>query len=181
MYAEPARRRACRAAAPDMLFLRQVGSKTDRGAAGRKARTSDGQPADFLRRRHIAFEQRRRQIANRDVVETVAGRVARQHRRRVEFQRQQIANRVLIFGAVEAAERIRSAWIGSAAESVSSEASSEASAAARSASSGCRAPAAASAGRASFRTTFSHTSQWSPSSLVLIASSSSPPAFDLLL
>ena len=41
----------------EVLLLRQVRSKTDGRAARRKARTSDGQPADLLGRRHITLEQ----------------------------------------------------------------------------------------------------------------------------
>jgi hypothetical protein len=47
-----------------------------------------------------------------DVVEAVAGLVGRQERIDVHVERQEITNRVVIFGAVEAAEGLRAAGIG---------------------------------------------------------------------
>ena len=58
------------------------GRIADRVAAGRSAGAADRQPADLLRRRDVAIQQRRREIADRHVVEAVAGLVGRQQRRR---------------------------------------------------------------------------------------------------
>ena len=80
----------------DVLFLRQIRRDPDRVAAGRSARPPDRQPADFLGRGDVAIEQRRREIADRDVVEAMAGLVGRQKRGDVDIEREQIADRVLI-------------------------------------------------------------------------------------
>ena len=95
----------------EMRLLRQVGPQADRRTARRETRPADRELADFLRRGDITLEQRRRQVADGDVVEPVAGRIARQQRRGVDVERKQIANRVAVFGAVQPAERIGAAGI----------------------------------------------------------------------
>ena len=84
----------------EMFLLRQIGPEPHSCAARRKARPSDGELANLLRCRHVAFEQRRGEIPYRDVVEPISGRVVRQQRRRVDFERQQVANGVAVFGPV---------------------------------------------------------------------------------
>ena len=91
----------------DVLLLREVWRHADRLAARRAARAPDRDAADLLRRRHIAIQQRRRQIADRHVVEAVARFVGWQQRRGVDVEREQIADGVLVFGAREAADRRR--------------------------------------------------------------------------
>ena len=81
------------------------GRNPDRVAAGRAARAADRQAADLLRRRDVAVEQRRRQIADRHVVEAVAGLVGRQQRRDVDVEREQIADGVLVFGSGQPPDR----------------------------------------------------------------------------
>ena len=88
---------------------------------GERVGLPDRQPADLLRRRQISFEQRRRQIAHRHVVEAVARLVAGQQRRDVDVEREQIADGVLVFGPVEPAERVGSARIRLRGRRVSSE------------------------------------------------------------
>ena len=96
----------------DVILLREIRPDADRVAAGRSARPAHRQPADLLRRRDVAIQQRRREIAHRHVVEAVARLVGRQQRRRVDIQRQQVADGVLVFGPVEPTERVGPAGIG---------------------------------------------------------------------
>ena len=109
----------------EVLLLGEVGRKGDGVAARRPAGTPDRQPADLLRRREVALQQGRREISDRHVVEAVAGLVARQQRGDIDVERQQVADGVLVFGAVEPAERVGAAGIGvgggGAVERVSSE------------------------------------------------------------
>ena len=95
----------------EMTLLREVGGHPDRFTAGRSARTADREPADLLGSRDIAIEQRRRQVADRHVVEAVAGIVGRQERAHVDVERQEIADRVVILGSGEPPDRRRPARI----------------------------------------------------------------------
>ena len=95
----------------DVLLLRQVRTKADRGPARRPAGAADRELGDLLCRRDVALEQRRRQIADRNVVEAEARRVARQQVGDVDLQRQQITDRVVVLGAVEAPEGIGAARV----------------------------------------------------------------------
>ena len=72
----------------------------------------DGQAADLLRRGDVAVQERRREVAHRHVVEPVAGLVARQQRRGIDVERQEVADGVLVFGPVEPPERVGPAGIG---------------------------------------------------------------------
>jgi len=54
----------------------------------------------------VAFEQRRRQFARADVVEAMTDVIFGKERRGVDLEVQQIADGVVILGAVEPAERI---------------------------------------------------------------------------
>ena len=66
---------------------------------GERLGRADREPADLLRRRDVAVEQRRREVADRHVVEAVAGLVGRQQRRDVDVERQQVADGVLVLGS----------------------------------------------------------------------------------
>ena len=64
---------------------------------------ADGEAAHLARRRHVAIEQRRRRRQYRgDVVEAVAGVVDRQPFAGPHVDREEIANRVAVLGAVQA-------------------------------------------------------------------------------
>src|SRR5690349_18526061 len=95
----------------DVFFLREIDGSPDRVAIGRYARASHGDAADLLGRRDVAIEQRRREIADRHVVEAVARFVGGQERRDVHVERQQIVDGVLVLGARHAAQRRRPARI----------------------------------------------------------------------
>ena len=60
----------------------------------------------------VAFEQRGREFSDGDVIETVAGIVGRQERGDVDIEREKIADGVVIFGAIEAAEGVCAAGVG---------------------------------------------------------------------
>ena len=90
--------------------MRSVGS-SDGVAAGRAAGPADRHAADFLRGRDVAVQQRRGEIADRHVVEAVARLVSRQERGNVDVEREEIANRVLVFGSSQPADRRRAARI----------------------------------------------------------------------
>ena len=104
------RRAAARAhrRAIDAAHLRRrarnlVGDRRRRGVA-----IANGQAADLARRTEVAVHQRRREALRvGDVVEAVADRVGRQERRHIDVDVQQVADRVLVFGAIEALERTR--------------------------------------------------------------------------
>ncbi len=67
---------------------------------------ADGQPADPAGRGKIPLHQQRRHLQHvADIVEAVAGVVGRQHLGNLDLDRQQIANGVGVFGAVEAMQR----------------------------------------------------------------------------
>ena len=81
----------------------------------------------FSRRRDVAVQQRRREIADRHVVEAVARFVGGSSDGDVDVERQQIANGVLVFGAGQAAERVGAARVrAQAAAARSSAVSSDA-------------------------------------------------------
>ena len=58
----------------EVLLLSKIGRQTHGIAAGRLAGNSDGEAADFLRGLQVLFEQRRREIADRYIVESM-GRI----------------------------------------------------------------------------------------------------------
>ena len=90
----------------DVLVLRKVGARAIDRAGGADRRIAHRQPADIPRSRHVAFEQRRRSFQDvRNVVETVAFVVGRQQGRGIDIERKQIANRVGVFGSIQAMER----------------------------------------------------------------------------
>src|ERR1043166_9121298 len=95
-----------------MLLLRDVRSNPDRVAAWRATGRSDRQPADLLRGGDVAVQQGGREISDRYVVKTVAGLILWQQRPAIDLQSQQIANRILVFRAVEPAKCFGPAGIG---------------------------------------------------------------------
>ena len=104
------------AARPDrharqMPLLREVGSRTHGRTVRPETRPPHRQPADLLGRRDVALEQRRRQIADRDVVEPEAGRIAGKQHRHVDLQVQQVTDGVVILGAVESPEGVGAARV----------------------------------------------------------------------
>ena len=96
----------------DLIVLRQVERQHHALRTRRAQRRADGEPADLARRRDVLIEQRRRQLADVDVVEAVARVVARQHRRGVHFEREQVAHGVLVFGPVQPVEGLGPARVG---------------------------------------------------------------------
>ena len=98
--------------AVEMLILREVLPNAVGVAAGRHARVADRQRADLLGRRQVALLQRRRHAEHvGDIVEAVGRIVGRQQRRDVHVDREHVANRVGVLGAVQAMQH-RPAGIG---------------------------------------------------------------------
>ena len=96
----------------DVLLLREIGAKTERIAARLAKRCAHREPADFLGGRDVAVQQGRREFTHRHVVEAVTRVVLRQQRRGVDIEREQIANGILVFGAIQAAEGFGAPGIG---------------------------------------------------------------------
>ena len=96
----------------DVLFLREVRRHPECVAARRAPDPADREPADLLGRREVAFEQRRRKLADGDVVEAVAGFVGRQQGTDIDVQGEQVADGVAVFGACQPADRRRSSRVG---------------------------------------------------------------------
>ena len=88
--------------------LRHVAGHAVGGAIEPDRRAADGPPADGGRGRRVAFDERGRDAEHvRDVVEPGGRIVGRQQRRDVHVERQQVADRAGVFGAVEAMQRGR--------------------------------------------------------------------------
>ena len=77
---------------------------------GRKARR---EPRDLTRHRHVSLQVGRRNREDiREVVETaVRCLVPGQQRLHIEVEREQVANRVVVFRAIETMDRVDPAWI----------------------------------------------------------------------
>ena len=95
----------------DVLLLGQIGIRPE-GDSCRLVHPAHREPADLLRRAHVALEQGRREVADSHVVESVTRRVGRQQRGDVDFQRQQVPHRVVVLGAIQPAEGLRPARVG---------------------------------------------------------------------
>src|SRR5262249_30052673 len=95
------------------VLLCDVRLDADGVAAWRPPYAADRQPADLLGRGDVAIEQCRREFPHRDIVEPVAGLIRRQQERRVDLDRQEIADRVLILSTVQPPNRVGAAGIGS--------------------------------------------------------------------
>ena len=82
----------------------------ERRNRGRKTRR---EPRDLTRHRQVAFQMRRRNREHvGEVVEAaVRGFVARQERLHIEVEREQVADRVVVFGAIETMDRVDPAGI----------------------------------------------------------------------
>ena len=65
--------------------------------------SADGEAADFLGCGDVSVQESRREIADGDIIKPVAGIVFGEECRCVNVQGEQVANRILIFGAIEAA------------------------------------------------------------------------------
>ncbi len=87
--------------------LRMIGRGAKHAGPGHDVRgVADSEGGDLGRRGSVALQQRRRGVQHlADVVETVGRLVGRQKRRDVHVERQQIANRVGVLGAVQAMDR----------------------------------------------------------------------------
>jgi hypothetical protein len=85
----------------DVVVLRRVLARAVHGKR-RLLGIAHRQPADLLRRRHVGLDQRGGDAKRPgDVVEAGSGIVRRQVLRRVDVQIQQVADHVLVFGAVQ--------------------------------------------------------------------------------
>jgi hypothetical protein len=84
-----------------VLFLREIGGYPDHVGLRGCRRPADRQPADLLRGRDVAVQERGGEIADGDVVEAVTAVVRRQKRRGVDVEGQKISDRVLILRPVE--------------------------------------------------------------------------------
>src|SRR5262249_39908334 len=96
----------------DMPFLGLVRRGPEGVAVGGLRRPPEGQPADLLRRRDVAVQEGRREVAQGGAVEAVIGLVGRQQRRGVHVQRQEVPDGVLVFGAVQPSQGGGSAGVG---------------------------------------------------------------------
>ena len=95
----------------DMVLLRPVGWNDHHPAPGRRQAAADRQSAHLLRRCKVALHQRGREPPGVHVVEAEGGVVARQERRHVDLEGQQVADGVAVLGPVQAAEGVRAARI----------------------------------------------------------------------
>ena len=97
----------------DVIALRAIGRHpVHRARPARRVGSPTASAGDLARRRQVLFEQRRRHLQHvRDVVEPVRLVVGRQESGRVDLEREQIADRVGVLGAVQAVKR-RPAGVG---------------------------------------------------------------------
>ena len=92
----------------DVRVLRRILANAEGLSRGLGFRIADRQRRDLVRRRQIALEQDRRDAERvRDVVEAVRRVVGRQHRRRVDLEREQIADGVGVLDAIQAVNQSR--------------------------------------------------------------------------
>src|SRR3989475_7534476 len=94
-----------------MLFLRDVFRDANDVALYRGLHATDRQPADLLRSRDVSFQQSRRQIADRDVIEAVTAFIGWQERCSVDVEQKQVSDGVLILGTIQTSQRVRAARI----------------------------------------------------------------------
>ena len=89
------------------IVLREIVGDAEIVDGRKRRRCPDGRAADLLRRRQIPLHQRRRELQHaRDVVEAVARVVGRKKGRDVDAEIEQVADRVLVFRAVQPVERL---------------------------------------------------------------------------
>ena len=94
-----------------MVLLRDVGRDANDVALQRGLGGADRQPADLLRGGDVSVEQRRGQVADRDVVEAVTAFIGGQERGGVDVEGQQVSDGVLILGTIQTPQRLRAARI----------------------------------------------------------------------
>ncbi len=88
-----------------VLVLREVAADEVFLVAVRHRRVADREPADLAGGRDVALEQHRRNAERaRDVVEAEARVVGRQQRGCVDLEREQIADRIRVLGAIHAVQ-----------------------------------------------------------------------------
>ena len=97
----------------DVIILRRIFRSSVHHQA-RRLSLADRQPADLPRRRNVGLHQRRGNPQRaRDIVEAVRGVVRRQKLRRIDLEIEQVADRVRVFGAIQAVKaRRRQMWCG---------------------------------------------------------------------
>ena len=95
----------------DGPFLREVWLQTIGVAIRPRDRRTHGEAADFLGGGDVAVEQGGRQVAARQVVETVARIVFGEQCRRVDLEVEEIPDGVPILGAIESVEGVGAAGI----------------------------------------------------------------------
>ena len=95
-----------------MFFLGEVGRKVDGFAAGGFNGAAECEAADLACGGNVALQQGRRKSADGYIIEAVAGVVARQQGGNVYVEREEVSDHVLVFGAVEAAERVGAPRVG---------------------------------------------------------------------
>ena len=98
--------------AAEMLLLRLVHRQRDDVGTRRANGSADREPADLLSRCEIFLHQGRREITDRDVVETEARVVWRKQRLHFDVDGEEITHRVAVFRACQPPERLGAPWIG---------------------------------------------------------------------
>ena len=98
--------RAVRQVFAHALVLPQPARQVERLDTGADRRIADGEPADLARREQVPLQQGRRHRQDLgDVVQAVIRLVGRQQRLRIDFQVEQVANRVAVLETVQAVVR----------------------------------------------------------------------------
>ena len=93
-----------------LVFLREVRRKAKMSFCNEAAVPPTARRLIFWAA-EITIQERRRQIADDDVVEAMPALIGRKKRGSVDVERQQVSNRVLIFGSVQASQCFGSARI----------------------------------------------------------------------
>lgn len=96
----------------EVAFLSEIRREHNGIATGRFHRASDGETADLFRSGEIAFEQGGGEFADGHVVKAMARIVRREQGGNVYVEIDQIADGVVVFGAIHPAEGVGSAGIG---------------------------------------------------------------------
>jgi hypothetical protein len=141
------------------LFLREVWLQAIGVAIRPRDRRTHGEAADFLGGGDVAVEQGGRQVAARQVVETVARIVFGEQCRRVDLEVEEIPDGVPILGAIESVEGVGAAGIRFFAANWSSDEPSVATRCSNSFSAGRSLPMGGICRAVSFRTTRSHSTE----------------------
>lgn len=93
------------------VLLGEVWGEVEGFAAGGAGGGSDGEAGDFAGGGEVAFKQCGGQVADGDVVEAVAGFVGGEEVGYVDVDGEEVADGVLVFGAIEAAEGVGAAGV----------------------------------------------------------------------